>query len=73
MDGQHLHLRYRNGEGCVEWYPGPDDDADTPESWSECSSGLLIGWDEGTGGGVISLEGFRAAAGLELTPDASVS
>lgn len=28
-DGQYLYLRYRHGEGCVEWHPGPEDDADT--------------------------------------------
>ncbi|WOX11497.1 hypothetical protein [Streptomyces sp. N50] len=72
-DGQYLYLRYRHGEGCVEWHPGPDDDADTPESWNEGRSGLLIGWDDGTGGGVIGLGDFLAAAGLELAPDASVS
>ncbi|MGC0327011.1 hypothetical protein RKD23_000001, partial [Streptomyces sp. SAI-170] len=72
-DGQYLYLRYRHGEGCVEWHPGPDDDSDTPESWNEGRSGLLIEWADGTGGGVITLEDFLAAAGLELTPDASVS
>ncbi|MGW8889627.1 hypothetical protein [Streptomyces sp. NPDC055749] len=72
-DGQYLYFVYRHGEGCVEWHLGPDDDADTPESWNEGRSGLLIEWDDGTGGGVISLEGFLAAAGLELAPDASVS
>jgi hypothetical protein len=73
-DGQYLYLRYRHGVGCVEWHPGrPDDDADTPDSWNEGLSGLLIEWDDGTGSGVISLEDFLAAAGLVLAPGASVS
>lgn len=72
-DGQYLYLRYRLGVGRVEWHPGPDDDADTPESWNEGLSGLLIEWDDGTGGGVISLEDFLTAAGLVLAPDASAS
>ncbi|WP_409235610.1 hypothetical protein [Streptomyces sp. PA5.6] len=65
-DGQYLYLRYRHGEGRVEWHPGPDDGAETPESWDEGRSGVLIEWDDGTGGGVISLEDFLAAAGLVL-------
>ncbi|WP_093863428.1 hypothetical protein [Streptomyces sp. TLI_053] len=72
-DGQYLYLRYRHGEGCVEWHPGPEDDADTPASWNEGLSGLLVEWDDGTDGGVISLEDFLAAAGLVLAPGASVS
>ncbi|WP_369197839.1 hypothetical protein [Streptomyces djakartensis] len=72
-DGQYLYLRYRHGQGCVEWHPGPGDDADTPESWDEGRSGLLTEWDDGTGGGVIGLEDFLVAAGLEPAPDASVS
>ncbi|MFI8004982.1 hypothetical protein [Streptomyces sp. NPDC086010] len=72
VDGQFLRFRYRHGEGSVEWHVGPDDDADTPESWSEDRSGLLIEWNDGTGGGVISLERFLAAAGLELARGASV-
>ncbi|MFJ2190265.1 hypothetical protein ACIOJE_20385 [Kitasatospora sp. NPDC087861] len=72
-DGQYLHLRYRHGEGCVEWHSGPDDDADTPDSWNEGLAGLLVEWDDGTDGGVISLEDFLAAAGLGLAPGASVS
>ncbi|MFH9015431.1 hypothetical protein ACH4C6_29185 [Streptomyces sp. NPDC017943] len=71
-DGQYLYLRYRHGEGSVEWHSGPGDDADTPESWEEGRSGVLTEWDDGTGGGVIELEDFLAAAGLALAPDASV-
>ncbi|MFG3382194.1 hypothetical protein [Streptomyces sp. NPDC047999] len=71
-DGQYLYLRYRHGEGSVEWHPAPDSD-DGPESWTEGRSGLLTEWDDGTDGGVISLEDFLAAAGLVLAPDASVS
>jgi hypothetical protein len=70
-DGQYLYLRYRHGEGCVEWYPGPD--IDTPDSWNGGLSGLLVEWDDGTGSGVISLEDFLAAAGLVLEPGAAVS
>ncbi|MEU5771411.1 hypothetical protein ABZ782_36475 [Streptomyces asoensis] len=75
LDGgrQYLYLRYRHGEGCVEWHSGPDDDADTSESWNEGLSRLLIAWDDGSGNGVIKLEDFLAAAGLRLAPDASVS
>ncbi|MER7766992.1 hypothetical protein [Kitasatospora sp. NPDC096140] len=72
-DGQYLYLRYRHGEGSVEWHPGPDDEADTPESWNAGLSGLLVEWDDGTDGGVISLGDFLAAAGLVLAPGASVS
>ncbi|MFJ3706260.1 MULTISPECIES: hypothetical protein [Streptomyces] len=72
-DGQYLFLRYRHGEGCVEWHPGPEDDADTAESWNEGLSGLLIEWDDGSGNGVIGLEDFLAAAGLVLAPGALVS
>lgn len=70
-DGQYLFLRYRRGEGCVERHPGPD--IDTPESWNEGLSELLVEWDDGTAGGVISLEAFLSAAGLALAPGASVS
>ncbi|MGW4171350.1 hypothetical protein ACWEGX_31080 [Streptomyces chartreusis] len=70
-EGQYLYLRYRHGEGCVERHPGPD--IDTPESWNEGLSELLIEWDDGTGSGCISLEDFLAASGLALTLDASVS
>ncbi|MFC9228827.1 hypothetical protein ACFTZI_07620 [Streptomyces decoyicus] len=73
VDGQYLYLRYRHGVGCVEWHPGPDDDADTPDSWHEGLSGLLIEWDDGTGSGVVSLEDFLVAAGLMLAPGALVS
>ncbi|MFI6580900.1 hypothetical protein [Embleya sp. NPDC050493] len=59
--------------GCVEWHPGPDDDAETPDSWNEGLSGVLAEWDDGTGGGVISLEAFLAAAGLVLAPGALAS
>ncbi|MFD4660334.1 hypothetical protein ACFWP2_32480 [Kitasatospora sp. NPDC058444] len=72
-DGQYLYLRYRHGEGCVEWHPGPEADTETPESWNEGRSGLLVEWDDGTKGGDISLEDFLAAAGLALAPGASVS
>ncbi|MCV2462574.1 hypothetical protein OEB94_25205 [Streptomyces sp. ICN988] len=72
-DGQYLYLRYRHGEGRVEWHPGPEDDADTPEAWNEGRSGLLTEWDDGSGSGVIGLEDFLAAAGLVLAPGASVS
>ncbi|MFI6090725.1 hypothetical protein [Streptomyces sp. NPDC051218] len=71
VDGQYLYFRYRHGEGCVEWHPGPDFD-DSPQSWNEGRSGLLIEWDDGTDSGVISLENFLAAAGLVLAPGASV-
>lgn len=72
-DGQYLYLRYRHGEGCVEWHPGPEDDADMSESWNEGLSGLLVEWDDGSGNGVICLEDFLAAAGLVLAPGALVS
>ncbi|WP_331718006.1 hypothetical protein OG795_33030 (plasmid) [[Kitasatospora] papulosa] len=72
-DGQYLYLRYRHGEGRVEWHPGPEDDADTPESWDEGLSGLLTEWDDGSGNSAIGLEDFLAAAGLVLAPGASVS
>ncbi|WP_328898139.1 hypothetical protein [Streptomyces sp. NBC_00236] len=71
--GQYLYLRYRHGEGCVELHPGPEDDADTSESWNEGLSGFLIEWDDGSGNGVISLEDFLAGAGLVLAPGALVS
>jgi hypothetical protein len=71
-DGQYLYLRYRHGEGCVEWHPGPDPAEDTPDSWNEGLSGLLVQWDDGTGSGVITLEDFLGAASLVLTPGASV-
>ncbi|MFC7828236.1 hypothetical protein [Streptomyces sp. NPDC057375] len=70
-DGQYLYLRDRHGEGSVEWHPGPDFD-DSPESWNEGRSGLLIEWDDGTGSGTISLEDFIAATGLVVAPGASV-
>lgn len=70
-EGQYLYLRYRHGEGCVERHPGPD--IDTPESWNEGLSELLVEWDDGTGSGGISLEAFLAASGLALAPGASVS
>lgn len=71
--GQYLYLRYRHGQGCVEWHPGSDIADDTPESWNEGLSGLLVEWDDGTGSGVIRLEDFLTAAGLALAPDATVS
>ncbi|MET9611103.1 hypothetical protein ABZZ17_39515 [Streptomyces sp. NPDC006512] len=70
-EGQYLYLRYRNGEGCVERHRGPD--IDTPDSWNDGLSELIVEWDDGTGSGVISLEGFLAASGLALAPGASVS
>ncbi|MFC9247427.1 hypothetical protein ACFT7S_26525 [Streptomyces sp. NPDC057136] len=70
-DGQYLYLRYRHGEGCVERHPDPE--TDTPDSWNEGLSELLVEWDDGTDGGLISLEAFLAAAGLTLAPGASVS
>ncbi|MGW9211789.1 hypothetical protein ACWGR4_33060 [Embleya sp. NPDC055664] len=51
---------------------GPDDADDTPETWNAGLSGLLVEWDDGTGGGDIDLEHFLAAAGLALAPDAVV-
>ncbi|MFJ9695558.1 hypothetical protein [Kitasatospora sp. NPDC101183] len=73
VGGQYLYLRYRHGLGCVEWHTGPEVEADTAESWNGGLSGLLVEWDDGTGGGDISLEDFLAVAGLELAPGASVS
>lgn len=70
--GQYLYLRYRHGEGRVEWHPGPDPGADTPDSWDEGRSGLLTEWDDGTDSGGISLESFLLAAALALAPGASV-
>ncbi|WP_395758388.1 hypothetical protein OIE82_06765 [Streptomyces althioticus] len=70
-EGQYLYLRYRHGEGCVERHPGPD--VDTPASWTSGRSAVLAEWDDGTGGGAISLEVFCAAAGLALAPGAAVS
>lgn len=70
-EGQYLYLRYRHGEGCVERHPGPD--IDTPDSWNEGLSELMVEWDDGTGSGAISLEAFLAASGLVLAPGASVS
>ncbi|MFE5793340.1 hypothetical protein ACFQ8C_12295, partial [Streptomyces sp. NPDC056503] len=61
------------GRAASSGIPGPDDDADTPESWNEGRSRLLIEWGDGTGNGVIGLEDFLAAAGLALAPGASVS
>ncbi|MGQ4434063.1 hypothetical protein [Streptomyces sp. SAS_260] len=72
-DGQYLYLRYRHGEGCVEWHHSPNTAADTPDSWNEGHSGLLIEWNDGTGSGVISLEDFLTAAELALAPGALVS
>lgn len=72
-DGRYLDLRYRHGQGRVEWHPGPDAAEDTPDSWNEGRSGLLSEWDDGTCGGVITLEDFLAASGLALAPGASVS
>jgi hypothetical protein len=72
-DGQYRYLRYRHGQGRVERHPGPDIDTWTPDSWNEGFSALLVEWDDGTDSGVISLEAFLVAAGLELTPGASVS
>ncbi|MEU1289775.1 hypothetical protein [Kitasatospora sp. NPDC005856] len=71
-DGQYLYLRYRHGVGSVEWHPGPEVEDDTPESWNDGRSGLLVEWDDGTGGGDIGLEDFLATAGLELASGASV-
>ncbi len=70
-EGQHLYLRYRHGEGCVDRHPGPD--VDTPELWNEGLSAVLAEWDDGTGRGAVALEDFRAASGLILTPGAAVS
>ncbi|MEU8679333.1 hypothetical protein [Streptomyces sp. NPDC048560] len=70
-DGQYLHLRYRHGEGRVERHPDPGTDA--PDSWNSGLSELLVEWDDGTDGGLISLDAFLAAAGLTLAPGASVS
>ncbi|WP_327234054.1 hypothetical protein OG349_08605 [Streptomyces sp. NBC_01317] len=70
-DGQYLYLWYRHGEGCVERHPGPD--IDTPDTWDEGLSALLVEWDDGTDSGVTSLEVFLAASGLTLAPGASVS
>ncbi|WP_190217589.1 hypothetical protein [Streptomyces griseosporeus] len=71
VEGQYLYLRYRHGQGRVERHPGPD--IDTPDSWNEGLSGLLVEWDDGTNGGAIGLEAFLAASGLALAPGASVS
>jgi hypothetical protein len=70
-EGHYLYLRYRHGEGCVERHPGPD--TDTPDSWNEGLSELLVEWDDGTGNGDIGLQAFLAASGLALAPGASVS
>jgi hypothetical protein len=70
-EGHYLYLRYRHGEGRVERHPGPD--IDTPESWNEGMSKLLVQWNDGTGSGAISLDAFLAASGLALAPGASVS
>ncbi|MFC1436604.1 hypothetical protein ACEZDB_38825 [Streptacidiphilus sp. N1-3] len=72
-DGRYVYLRYRHGVGRVEWHSGPEDDADTSDSWNLGLSGLLIEWDDGTGSGVIDLEDFLAAGGLTLAPGASTS
>ncbi len=71
VEGQHLSLHYRYGEGCIERHPGPD--IDTPDSWGEGLSEVLVDWDDGTGRGVIGLESFLAASGLALAPGALVS
>ncbi|SEK49258.1 hypothetical protein SAMN05414137_102200 [Streptacidiphilus jiangxiensis] len=71
--GQYLYLRYRHGEGSVEWHRSKDAADDTEESWEAGLSGLLVEWDDGTKGGDISLEAFLAAAGLVLAPEAVVS
>jgi hypothetical protein len=71
VEGQYLYLRYRHGQGTVERHPGPD--IDTPDSWNEGLSELLVEWEDGTGGGAITLEAFLAASGLALAPGASVS
>ncbi|MFJ8747513.1 hypothetical protein ACIRL2_50330 [Embleya sp. NPDC127516] len=70
--GRYLYLRYRHGEGSVEWHRGPDDADDTPQTWNEGLSGLLVEWDDGTDGGEIGLEDFLAAASPVLAPDATV-
>ncbi|MEV6262569.1 hypothetical protein AB0M42_17730 [Streptomyces sp. NPDC051784] len=67
-DGQYLYLRYRHGEGSVEQHPSED-----PGTWDGEGSRLLTLWDDGSGGGEISLPDFLAAAGLRLAPDAEVS
>ncbi|MFD3455827.1 hypothetical protein ACFWVC_27075 [Streptomyces sp. NPDC058691] len=73
VDGRYLYLRYRHGEGSVERHPGPDTDTWTDDSWNEGRSELLVEWDDGTDGGVISLADFLSAAGLGLAPGASIT
>ncbi|MFF7215228.1 hypothetical protein ACFZAU_32590 [Streptomyces sp. NPDC008238] len=65
--GQYLYLRYRHGEGSVERHPDAD-----PDTWDGEGSALWARWDDGTGGGIIELADFLAAAGLRPAPGAEV-
>lgn len=67
-DGQYLYLRYRRGVGSVERHPSDD-----PGTWDGEDSETVAEWDDGTGGGVVSLDGFLRAAGLRLARDADVT
>ncbi|MFC0551912.1 hypothetical protein ACFFHJ_13555 [Planotetraspora thailandica] len=67
-DGQYLYLRYRHGVGSVERQPDQDVD-----SWGANPASMLREWNDGTDKGVISLEDFLTAAGLELAAGADVS
>jgi hypothetical protein len=67
-DGQYLYLRYRHAVGSVERQPDQDFD-----SWDTSPAERAPRVEHGTNMGVISLEDFLAAAGLELAAGADVS
>ncbi|MER6064841.1 hypothetical protein ABT167_27440 [Streptomyces sp. NPDC001792] len=60
-EGQYLYLRYRQGVGSVTPYPSND-----YTTWDPTVE-PIIAWNDGTGGYDITLEGFAATAGLDLS------
>lgn len=67
VDGQYLYLRYRFGVGTVDAYDKPD-----WETWADSPDGKIARFGTPSMAGMISLEDFLAATGLELAPDAEV-
>jgi hypothetical protein len=60
-DGDYLYLRYRHGRGTVEQQPSPDVDTWTGRGRTfEEDTCYLHTWDDGTGGGFLTLDEFMA-------------
>lgn len=68
-DGQYLYLRYRFGVGTVDAYANSDND-----TWTTAPKGRIATFEsDDPYDGVISLDDFMAATGLELAVGAETS